>query len=182
MYGDGQSIDLTLNNAQIVHNGRDLALISNRVIAQNEHLSLDTIRARLKATFGLEQVVFLPAPVGDAVGRIDAGVRFVSSDQLLVADRADDPWVQQVREVLESALPEEIEVHAVPLASASIAEDGGNYLRFVQIGNQIWLPTFDLPSDRSILMALRELLLDHEILPIPVSALDEPLNRLIKVY
>ncbi len=182
VYGDGQSIDLTLNNAQIVHNGRDLALISNRVIAQNEHLSLDAIRARLKAIFGVEQVIFLPAPVGDAVGRIDAGVRFVSTDQLLVADRADDPWVRQVREVLESALSEEIEVHAVPLASASIAEDGGNYLRFVQVGNQIWLPTFDLPSDRSILMTLRELLPDHEILPVPVPALDYPLNRVIKVY
>lgn len=182
VYGDGEPIDLTLGSAQIVHNGRDLALVSNRVIAQNEQLSLETIRARLKATFGVEQVIFLPAPAGDAAGRIDAGVRFVATDQLLIADMTDDPWVQQVRDVLESALSDEIEVHAVPLASASIAEDQGNYLRFVQVGNQIWLPTFDLPSDELTLLTLRELLPDHEILPVHVPALEYPLNRLIKVY
>ncbi len=182
IYGDGELIDLALSAPHLVHNGRDIALLSNRVIAENEQLSLQAIRERLKSSFGLEHVIFLPAPAGDATGGIHAGVRFVAPDQLLLADIPDDPWSQQAREVLEGTLPDDVQVHAVPLASGSIAEDQGNYLRFVQVGNQIWLPAFDIPSDESVLITLREVLPDHEFLPIPLPALDYPLNRLIKVY
>jgi agmatine/peptidylarginine deiminase len=156
LYGRTQDATLRMMPTQMTHNGRGVALVSNRVIAENEHLMLPAIQARLAAELGVEKVVFVPVPEGEEAGRIDGLVRFVAPDVLLIAASLDSEsgqrqFTDELFAYVEGELGDAIRLIRVPLAvGVNWRSCFGNYLHLVQVGDQVLLPAFGHEQDERV--------------------------------
>ncbi len=163
LYGAVTEIPLTMSGSAITHNGRGVALISQRVIHENEHLSLQEIRDILKAHAGLAQVVFVPVKPGDAKGHVSGLVRFASERTVLIAQYPDTQperfaFSERLAAQLRRELGDAFRVVPVPLA-----ENGGSYLDYISLDGRLWLPLYGVPEDQDALSTIARALPDLEI-------------------
>lgn len=182
LYGRRHSVPLVITGAQLAHNGGDFALVSNRVIHQNEQKPLETIKQILRRHTGLEHILFIPVPPGTTDGEINGVVRFVSPTKLWLATAAADQdsdsaaYLRSLAHFLDDRLPDDIEVLPIPRAFGPVANPYGNYLHALQIGAQLWLPAFDRPSDNAIQRYLQEVLPDMNVNMLSSDALRDALQ------
>ncbi len=177
LYGRTVTMPLRLNPLQLAHNGDNLALVSHRVIHQNEHLTLDELRQALRRYMGFSEIIFFPPPPGEPDGRIAGVVRFVSPTHLLLAQPAPDSdmssqaYLKSVRGLLRERLPAEMEILTVPRATGAAADAHGSYLNLIAIGRTLWLPSFDQPTDEVVHRYLSDALPGYTVSLLPHEAL-----------
>ncbi len=182
LYGRRHDLPLVMTGTQLAHNGGELALVSNRVIHQNEHLSLDAIKQTLRQNTGLEQIIFLPVPPNKEDGGLTGLVRFVGPTQLLVAapaadqDQTSEAYFATLAQLLADQLPDDIELIKVPRATGKAADAYGNYLHGLQVGYQLWLPDFGQPTDEVVQRYLQAALPDLTIRALSGDALREAIR------
>lgn len=185
LYGQTQTdVPLRMGNLHLTHNGWGVALISNRVITENEGLSLVEIRKRLREAAGLETVLFVPVPESEPRGYIDGMVQFIGPRQLLVSEpMPGSATARSQHEDLLRLLSQElddIDVIRIPRPSLRVPDAGaGNYLHLIQAGHVILVPQFDVPEDQPVLTLLRRQLDGVDIVPVSGAALTAlRLNRI----
>ena len=167
-----EDIPVRMERLHLTHNGRGVALVSNRIIADNETLSLTELRTRLQDAAGLDTIVFVPVPASEPEGFIDGVLRFVGPRQLLVSEplpgnEASRAQQADLLRVLEQELDEEIQVVRVPRPSHQPDDNRQpSYLNGIQIGNLLLCPQYGAPEDEPVLTLLRRQLPDLEIQPI----------------
>lgn len=186
LYGDSRDdVPLRMGRLHMTHNGEGVALISNRVIADNQELSLIEIRKRLQQGAGLNAVLFVPVPASEPEGYIDGLVRFVAPRKLLVSEPVPGSEVareqhQDLLRLLQQELNEDIDVIRVPRPSRYEASTGPeSYLHLIQTRDALILPQFDTPEDRAVLTLLRRQIDTVEILSVGGNSLPSlRLNRI----
>ena len=188
LYGESRDeIPLRINPLQLTHNGRGIALLSNRVISENEGLSLTEIRNRLKSQVGLHTILFVPVPASEPRGFIDGYLRFVGTDTLLISEPIphDSDSREQHRDLLnllEQELDSDIQWIRIPRPSGA-PQPGASYLHLIQAGNTLITPQFQSPEDQPTLSLLRRALPEAEVVPVRAEWLadltpDLRLNRI----
>lgn len=182
-------IPLRMGRLHVTHNGHGVALVSNRIIADNQEHSLLEIRSRLQHWAGLETVIFIPAPAAETQGFIDGWVRFVGPQQLLVSeplpgDEASRRQHQDLLRVLERDMPDGMEIIRVPRPSqAAIRGPTASYLHLIQAGHVLLCPQFGVPEDRHVIRLLERQLEDVHVVPVgpefaEIDPVLLPLNRI----
>lgn len=166
LYGVVQPIDLTLAPPSLVQNGRGLALLSQRVIGDNEHRALTELSAELAARLGVEQVVWLPVPPDAPAGELTRWVRFLDDRHLLInVDTSSETrraYGQRLRELLIATLPEDIQL--IPVAAGP---NGENYVDLLHTGSTLLLPQYGLPTDDAARRSLQRALPEADIQTLP---------------
>jgi len=174
-------IPLVMDGRSMTHNGRGLVLLSNRVIADNEHLSVEEIKQTISDTTFVEEIHFLPVPPDEAAGHITGWMRFVDEDKLLFSYPAPDTgrhhaYAERLHALLKEILPETISLIPVP------ASDLPGYVDMLQIGKILFIPQYNRADDDHAVTALKEALPGHTIIPVPLQNTGLSLNALGVVY
>jgi len=156
--------NLILDGGNFINNGQGTAIVTNRVIADNETFSIDEIRQIFKTQLGISNLIFLPVEPGDETGHIDGMVRFANEKTVFVASYPDNYEIgnnnikeedykisKQFLDNIADTLSKMFEVirieNAIPKDNTEFPSAFGNYINFLRIGNTIYLPNYGLIQD-----------------------------------
>jgi agmatine deiminase len=166
---------IIMDGGTFVHNFRGTALTTNRIISDNEDLSIDEIKEIIKEKFVISKSVILPVEPGDVTGHVDGTARFINEDTIIVGDyppgyREGHEFSKKIRNILEKELPD---FRIIPLRnevpedlnkSVLIPSATGNHVNFLLIENKLFMPDFELNSDDIAYETLAENLEGIEII------------------
>lgn len=159
--------DIILDGGNIVCSEKK-ATLTDRVIKDNPGKSKTQLFTELRNQLELDEIIIIPAQPRDMFGHADGMLRFIDEDTVLVNDFSGEK--DYFRKGLSSALNKHklkqvgftyspsSEKNADKVPSAS-----GTYINFLHIGNQIIMPTFDIPEDEIAFMQLCDVYTNHHI-------------------
>lgn len=173
---------LVLEGGSIDVNGAGALLTTEQCLLnpnRNGHLDREQIEMRLRALFGVEQIIWLgDGIVGDDTdGHVDDLTRFVAADTVVTVVEND------ARDANHRALSENIErLHRTRLADGTVLkvvelpmpgalyEDGqrlpASYANFYIANTGVLLPVFDDSNDAIAIKRLSECFSDREVIPV----------------
>jgi len=171
--------NLTCNNQRIIldggnfiHNGNGIAVTTNRIIADNESLSIEEIRKTFKDQLEISKLIIVPVEPGDETGHVDGMIRFIDEKTVVVAKYPDNykngpnnitekdyligkQFLDQLADSLnlkftviriENSIPKNSGENEFPSAF-------GNYINYLRIGDKIFLPQYgNIEMDKSAKM------------------------------
>lgn len=157
--------NLILDGGNFIHNGQGSAIVTNRVIADNQNLSIERIREIFKTQLNISNLIFAPVEPGDETGHIDGMVRFVNEQTILVASYPDNYEIgdknisetdykisKQFLDNLSHSLAEQFKVvrieSSIPKTDTKFPSAFGNYINFLRIGDIVFLPQYGISQDR----------------------------------
>lgn len=151
---------LNLDGGNFMHNGLGTAIVTNRIISDNEHLFIDDIRVAFRQQLGIKDLHIIPSEPGDDTGHADGLIRFIGPNDLIISEYPYD-WeenrgyipkedYQQSRDCVESIveyfLKKPFIIHrmpnGVPLDSKNFESAVGNYTNFLRVGEKVFLPYY----------------------------------------
>ena len=162
--------DIVLEGGNIVENGKDKAIITERVFEDNPHLTEDEIAETLEAAIK-RKIVFVQDPL-DTTGHSDGLVSFVEKDVVLLGFYPDhDPtYNYNVERAIKQAFPN---VQVVPLPSYEVkktswgfASSEGSYANSLVTYNAVYLPFFANETHNQIALEVFEKNTDKEVIPV----------------
>lgn len=142
-----------LDGGNFIHNGNGIGITTNRIIADNEWLSIDEIHNTFKEQLGISKLIIIPVEPGDETGHIDGMVRFINETTIVVAaytehykegkDFMDGIAKQLVKDFKVIRITNETpqDQNAMEFPSAY-----GNYINFLRVGNKIFLPQYGITA------------------------------------
>ena len=148
------SVYFNWDMGNLTHNGRGTAIISNRLISDNEGVNFEhELKPILHTFLGFSKIIFIPVEPLDETGHVDGMVRFIAEKVLVVGayplhsenhifmnslaenlktDLGDDYTIIR----LQNAEPEDYE-------SEGIVSAVGNHLNFLRINDLILFPYYN---------------------------------------
>lgn len=154
---------------ELIINGRDLIasdkkiIVSEKALAANSYIKdkkkFETILAEL---LGLTEVIIVPTPKKGTFWHIDSLLRMMNDNTLLVAD-VEKVKKHGIKELLKNLHETGKLLMNFPNAMSSENENEftkstfGCYINFIQIGNIIIFPKYNLPEDDIALVEVKKL-------------------------
>ncbi|MBL7113079.1 MAG: agmatine deiminase family protein [Bacteroidales bacterium] len=159
--------NLILDGGNFIHNGQGIAIVTNRVIADNETLSIDYIREIFKTQLNISDLILVPVEPGDETGHIDGMVRFINETTVMVSSYPSDytnetkniseedykiskQFLDKIADTLKSKKLSVIRIeNSIPIKDTKerIPSAFGNYINFLRIGSTIFLPQYNIIQD-----------------------------------
>jgi agmatine deiminase len=157
--------NLILDGGNFIHNGQGTAIVTNRVISDNENLSIDRIKEIFKSQLNISNLIFVPVEPGDETGHIDGMVRFANEQTVFVASYPDKyenaeknineqdykiskQFLDNLADSLRKQFNKVIRIeNSIPKADTKFPSAFGNYINFLRIGDTVFLPQYGIPQD-----------------------------------
>jgi len=175
--------NLILDGGNFIHNGQGTAIVTNRLIGDNESLFIDEIKQVFKTKLGITNLIIVPVEYGDETGHIDGMVRFIDDKTVLVGSypskytneannipEADYKIGKQFLDNLADTLSKTITVirieNSIPKDDKEFPSAFGNYINFLRIGNKVFLPQYNISQDNEALETFHEHFSELQIIPI----------------
>jgi agmatine deiminase len=146
-------------------------ILTDKIFKENPEYFKSEIISQLKIDLKIDTINIIPAEKEEISGHADGMVKIFSEKELLVGDYSnqDKHWKSIYYKSLK-----ETGYNLISFPSAFIEEkndDGdytaiGCYINFVQIGNKILLPFFNLAEDIIVEKQMKKLYPDCKIIPI----------------
>ena len=166
-----EATNLILDGGNVVDNGVDKIILSDRVLSENSHYTQTEIISRLKDLLGVKEIAIIPQEEGDTTGYADEMVVFISEDQLLV-NTYPEPFQSKLLASLKKSLTnvEIIEIPYIPppAIGKGFASTCGVYVNSIITESSIYLPIFGWASDDRVIKLLQSHT-NKEIIPINAS-------------
>jgi agmatine deiminase len=183
-------VSLVLDGGNFAYNGNGIGIVTNRVVSDNENLSIKEIKDIFKQNLGIEQLIFIPVEPGDETGHTDGSVRFINENTLLVGAypetyrnsenlippnefKESKEHMDRLAEFLQSELGNDFKIITVTNAIPRNPEkkDGfssafGNYINYLRVGKEIYLPQYGIPEDLDALILFQNNFKGLEIIPV----------------
>ena len=157
--------NLILDGGNFIHNGQGSAIVTNRVIADNQHLSIESIRDIFKEQLNISNLIFAPVEPGDETGHIDGMARFANDQTVLVASYPDNYEIgdkniseedykisKHFLDNLALSLSKQFKIvrieSSIPKTDTKFPSAFGNYINFLRIGDTVFLPQYGISQDR----------------------------------
>jgi agmatine deiminase len=144
--------DIIWDLGNLTHNGNGTAIISNRLISDNEHISIDQLKNLLYLFCGFSRTIFVPVEPGDETGHVDGMVRFINEKTLLVGAYPEHykeaPFMDRLANDLQVQLGNEYQIirlfNSEPLneGKEGLASAIGNHVNFLRIEDSIYFPYY----------------------------------------
>jgi len=171
---------LILDGGNFIHNGNGIGITTNRIIADNESLSIDEIRKTFSKQLGISKLIIVPVEPGDETGHVDGMLRFIDEKTVVVATYPDD--YQEGKEFLNNLanqLQKDFQVIRITNETPKDQKPDefpsayGNYINYLRIGNKIFLPQYGIDKDTN---ARQEYEKYFTVIPV-----DQNINKLAKL-
>lgn len=177
--------DMVLEGGSIESNGAGVLLTNTQCLLtpnRNPHLTLQDIESKLKAYFGLKQVLWLHHGYlagDDTDSHIDTLARFISKDSIAYIqceDRDDEHFIelakmQEELKALRQPNGKPYNLIALPFTRAIYDLNKqrlpASYANFLFLNNALLVPTYDDPNDTKALEILKNALPTHKVLGVP---------------
>lgn len=146
----GMQTDLILDGGNVVDNGSNRAIITDRFLWDNPELTEANAKAQLKILLGVNEVAIIPEVEGDATGHADGMVMFTDANTVLLHELPEPQHTQTIQE-LEAEFPG---IHIVEVADY-YEEDSWQgftsacniFVNSVVTDEHIYMPTFNSEYD-----------------------------------
>lgn len=156
--------NLILDGGNFIHNGQGTAIVTNRVIADNQNLSIDSIKNIFKTQLNISNLIFVPVEPDDETGHIDGMVRFANEQTVFVSSypdqyenteknisKQDYKISKQFLDNLADSLGKQFIVirieNSIPKADTKFPSAFGNYINYLRIGDTVFLPQYGISQD-----------------------------------
>lgn len=183
-------VPLVLDGGNFSHNGNGIGIVTNRVISDNENLSIKEIKDIFKKYLGIERIIFIPVESGDETGHTDGSVRFINEKTLIVGSypetyknsenliplnefKESKEHMDRLAELLQSKLGNNIKIIRVtnsiprnPKQKDGFSSAFGNYINYLRVGEEIYLPQYGIPEDLDALILFQNIFKGLEIIPV----------------
>lgn len=148
---------LVMDGGNVVDNGKDLAVVTERIFADNPDMAEDHVVAALEKSLGA-RVAVIPEEAGDVTGHADGMVSFIGENTLLV-NKYPEPFRSRVLSALQSDLPG-VEIIETPWAPRDgmwkdFVSACGLNLNAIVTDNYIYVPVFGAPNDEAVLKIIK---------------------------
>jgi len=147
-------VGITIDGGNFIHNGAGVGITTNRIISENESMSIQEINNFFKEKIGINKLIILPVEPGDETGHIDGMVRFIDSNTVIVGGYEKDyneghDFMNKIAELLSSEFNVVRVINKTPQAQSpdEFVSAYGNYINYLQVGNTIFLPQYGI-SDK----------------------------------
>ena len=155
--------------------GYGKAIITEKVFDDND-ISPDILSGNLKEALQVEKIIFIPVEPKDETGHSDGYVRFVDKSTVVANDYSKIDVAQSFKDRFYGALSGSgLDVLLVPYNPSDERARGyqsasGCYINFLQVGGNIFLPTFDDPAnDEAAIARFGAIFGVNNVIPVPSS-------------
>lgn len=152
--------EILLDGGNLIHNGNGIAIITNRIVSENENFFIDELKTVLSERLGITDLYLIPTEPGDDTGHADGLVRFISPKQLVISDYPYS-WRNTENLISELEYKESQELvnllaryfiqkgfdvikmpNGIPYKSSGFESAIGNYTNFLRIGDVVFMPEY----------------------------------------
>lgn len=169
------SLPLKTDGGNFAFNGKDTIILTDRIIANNEKLSIDEIRNIYKKTLGISKVIFVPVEPEDVTGHTDGTLRFIDEKTLIIGryletSKKENDYIDKLTNDLKSQLTNDYKI--IILINEIIEDENnkskilsatGNHINFLKINKHILLPNYGIETDEIVYDTLISELTDYTI-------------------
>lgn len=148
-----RNVNITIDGGNFIHNGSGIGITTNRIVSENESMSIQEINDFFKENFGIKKLIILPVEPGDETGHIDGMVRFIDSNTVIVAEyeqnyKEGHDFMNKIAELLSSEFNVVRVLNETPKLQSpdEFVSAYGNYINFLQVGNTIFLPQYGITN------------------------------------
>lgn len=146
--------DLILDGGNVVKS-YDKVIITDQIVKDNkEKYTEKSLISELQRLFELEHIIIVPHLPYDWSGHADGIVRFLDDQTVLINDysktRQSESWQTKFKKCLKNYNLKTIEIPYLEIENKNaegISPATGCYMNYLQIGETIFLPTFDGSED-----------------------------------
>lgn len=173
---DGASIkhvDLIVDGGNIVKS-KNKAIMTKKVFKENKNRLEKSVIKMLKKALKVDEIFFIPIQPYDYTGHADGMVRLIDDNTLLVNDYSKETssWRKEFENAIKQIGIEPIEL---PYAYSDKNEEGdwkadGCYINYLQIGDLIIFPQFNLNQDGEALSKIKKLYSEPNFHVEPIDA------------
>lgn len=150
----------------LTHNGKGTAIITNRLIRDNETVSFEhELRGKLHVFIGLSNIHFIPVEPDDETGHVDGMVRFIDEKVVVVGEyppkSENHSFMERLAKELKTDLGEDYTIirlmNADPedYVSEGIYSAVGNHVNFLRINDHILFPYYSDEISKQPLQAFK---------------------------
>ena len=143
------SHSLVLDGGNFISNGKGTAITTNRIIADNQHFSLEELKQMFQEKLGIQNLIILPVEPGDITGHVDGMLRFINENTVLVADYPKSCFIGKLfmNKIAKSLANQGFDILRIqndePINKANIFPSAcGNYINYLRLNNVIYLPIY----------------------------------------
>ena len=137
----------------------DKVIMTEKVFAENPHLSSSKIINELEKLFEVDKIIFIPQDPNDETGHADGMVRFYEDDCVLINAFLEED--SEIHKRLKTSLKEAglkiIEIPYHITTNQYNYQAIGVYINYLQMNNIIVVPTFGIPEDDKTVKQFEEL-------------------------
>lgn len=167
--------EIILEGGNIVENGKDTAIVADRVFKDNKHMSEDEVAEKLEEAIQ-RKVIFIPDPE-DTTSHSDGVVCFVDESVLLVAcysDREGKEYYEEIRSQVHREAPG-VKVFPLPCyevkkKSWGFSSAEGCYANALVTNNAVYIPFFSKQKNNEAALEVYRSLTEKEVIPILSAA------------
>jgi len=172
----------------LTHNGKGTAIITNRLIKDNENVGVDhELRGKLHVFIGLSNIIFIPVEPDDETGHVDGMVRFIDDKVVVIGAYPTGSKNHMFMEILASELKTDLGddytvirlMNAEPedYISEGISSAVGNHVNFLRINDHIFFPYYSDEISKQPLLDFRyeleKINLPIQIIPVDIPEITE---------
>ena len=157
----------------ILNPSRTKAILTEKVFADNE-IPRDILTGILQQVLQVEQIIFIPTEPFEESGHADGLVRFVDNRTVVANDYSTIDVPKRFKDFFYGVLAGSgLDVLLVPYNPIDQRVNGywvatGCYINFLQVGDKIFLPTFDDPvNDATAIKRFGEIFGVANVIPVP---------------
>ena len=184
--------NLILDGGNFINNGQGSAIVTNRVIRDNETLSICEIKHIFKKQLNISNLIFLPVEPSDMTGHIDGMVRFVDEQTVIVGSYPDKYeksyniideedykigkiFLDKIAYTLNKTFKVIRIENSIPINEETngIASAYGNYINYLRIGNKILIPHYGKLQDNKAIETFKKHFPCLKIIPINTEILSK---------
>ena len=166
---------LVVDGGNVVRHG-DVAVVTDRVYADNPRFSRPALRARLRDELEVERLIVIPAEPGDVLGHADGVLRLLDERTAMINDyrRVLPGYGRRVEALLSRHGIETVRCPYAPtdrVGLDGIPSAAGVYVNFVVAEDVVACPTYGFGADDGALRLIERCYSGRRVVPIRCNGL-----------
>jgi agmatine deiminase len=140
--------DIVLDGGNVTKT-TDKVIMCDKIFIENPHYSRQQLSDKLRELFEVDKLYFVPQQPKDFTGHADGMVRFLDNDTVIINNHSKEkPEFQRAFKIaLDNAGLDYIEIPYNPYGNKTYGQANGDYINFLQMQNNVIIPTFGITED-----------------------------------
>ncbi|HLW07942.1 MAG TPA: agmatine deiminase family protein [Marinilabiliaceae bacterium] len=150
--------DIVLDGGNVVHRNNK-AILCDKIFKENPNYSRKELISNLRKLLKVDQLILVPQQPSDFIGHADGMVRFLNDSTVIINDysKEKEHFQRAFKLALDNAGLDYIEIPYNPYKNDKAIQANGIYINYLQVGENIIVPTFDKDEDKEVLSIFYEL-------------------------